>query len=184
MSLHETLCAKEEALAGIAASIASGCRPCTRRWLQAARAQGACERSIRLAIETGLAVRADATREMADFADAQQGSPPDLDDAFRTDRTRLVEVFSCGAALAVRSAVGLERHIDSARGYGATTAQISTAVSIGRAVCTMAGQEVEKVIGRSALDASPTFSGNWCCEALSAGAVAPETGCGCAGERS
>ncbi len=183
MSLEVGLCAIDEGRAGIAASIASGCRPCTRRWLQAARAQGACERSIRLAIEAGLAVRADATREMADFADAQQSNPPELDDAFRADRARLFEVFSCGAALAVRSAVGVERHIDSARGLGATTAQISTAVSIGRAVCKMAGEQAEKVIGRSGLDPTPTFSGNWCCESLSAGAVAPETPCGCPGQR-
>lgn len=184
MSDNENLSAKEEALAGIAASVASGCRPCTRSWIHAARTHGACERGIRLAIDAGLAVRAEATREMADFADAQQGAPPELDDAFRADRTRLVEVLSCGAALAARSAVGVERHIDSARGYGATTEQISAAVAVGRAICKEAEKQVEKVVQRSDLVATPSLSGNWCCETLRAEAAAPSTGCGCGGERS
>lgn len=184
MSSNEALSAKEEALTGIAASIASGCRPCTRRWLKAAQSTGACDRSIRLAIEVGLAVRAEATAEMADFADALQAAPPQVDDAFRAERTRLIEIFSCSAAIAVQSAVGLERHIDTARGYGATTAQLSTAVGIGRATRKMGGEQAEKVVARAELDATPAFAGNWCCDSLSTGSVGPEGGCGCGGQRS
>jgi len=181
MSAEEPLSTKEETLVGIAASLAAGCRPCTRRWLTAARAEGACDRSISLAIETGLAVRDAATREMADFADAQQGNRPQVEEAFRADRTRLIEVLSCGAALAARSAVGLERHIDSARGYGATTAQISAAVLIGRMTSKMASEQAERVAERSGLDATPALSGDWCCEATRKPTAATETGCKCGG---
>jgi alkylhydroperoxidase/carboxymuconolactone decarboxylase family protein YurZ len=182
MATDEALSPKEEALIGMAASIAGGCRPCARRWLKAARSAGACERSVRLAIETGLAVHATATREMADFAEAQQGSVPDVDEAFRSSRARFVELLSCGAALAARSAVGLERHLDSARGCDATPAQIGTALAIGRAVGEMAAEEAQKVIRRSGLDGPATLSGPWCCETLSAAAKA-QGGCGCAGEQ-
>ena len=181
MATDEALSPKEEALIGIAASIAGGCRPCTRRWLKAARSAGACERSVRLAIETGLSVHATATREMADFAEAQQGSVPDVDEAFQSARARFVELLSCGAALAARSAVGLERHLDSARGFGATPPQIGTALAIGRAVGEMAAEEAQKVIRRAGLDGPATLSGPWCCDTLSAATKAPG-GCGCTGE--
>jgi alkylhydroperoxidase/carboxymuconolactone decarboxylase family protein YurZ len=184
MSQNEPLTAKQEALAGVAASIASGCRPCTRIWMQAARKQGACERSIRLAIDSGLAVREAATREMADFAEAQQGAVPDVDDAFRAERTSLIEVFSCAAATAAQTALGLERHIDSARGYGATTEQISVAVAIGRAIRKEAGKQVEKVVNRCELTAAPSLAGEWCCETLKSDAAEPPKGCCCDGGRS
>ena len=184
MPVDQNLSAKEEALVGIAASVASGCRPCTRSWIRAARQQGACERGIRLAIESGLAVREAATREMADFAEAQQGTVPDLDAAFRADRTSLVEVLSCAAAIGVQSSVGLERHIDSARGYGATTQQISAAVVLGRAIRHEAGKQVEKVVARSDLEAAPALRGSWCCETLLAEGSAPAEECGCRGGRS
>ena len=183
MSHEEKLSAKHETLVGMAASIAAGCRPCTRRWLQAARSVAAGDLEIRLAVATGLAIREAATREMADFADAQLGSAGEPDETFRAEQPLLVELLSCGAAIGAQTALGLERHIDSARGYSATIAQISTAVGIGRTTRKMAGEEAEKVARRAGLDEAPTFSGPWCCEALSNGSVAPKSGCGCSGER-
>ena len=172
---------KEEALAGIAASIAAGCRPCTRRWMHAARGAGACERGIRLAVETGLAVREASTREMAEYAAALQKGVPELDEAFRTERARLVEVFACGAALAVRSVEGLEERIAAASDRGAAPAEIGSAILIARAVAKAAGDEAEKVVTHADLGPQPTLSGKWCCESLSAADRAP---CGCEGGRS
>jgi alkylhydroperoxidase/carboxymuconolactone decarboxylase family protein YurZ len=171
---------KEEALAGVAASIAAGCRPCTRRWLHAARGAGACERGIRLAIETGLAVRSAATREMADYAAALQPGPPEVDDAFRAERARLVEVLACGAALAVRSVEGLEQRIQAACDRGATPTQIGSAIAIARAVAKASGDEAEKVVTYADLGPQPTLSGTWCCETLSTADRAP---CNCEGDR-
>lgn len=181
MSNPETLSAKQGALVGVAASVASGCRPCLRTWVQAARAQGACERGVRLAIETGLAVRAAATQEMADFAEALQGVPPVVDEAFKAERTGLIELFSCVAALCVHSTVGVERHIDSGRGYGVNTEQLSAAAAIGRAVHDATCRTVEDVLLRAKLSDKPTLAGNWCCESLSAAATAPSGGCACTG---
>jgi hypothetical protein len=77
---------KEASLAGLAASIAAGCRPCTKHWIDQARAKGACERGIRLAIETGLVVRTSATEAMVGFAASIQNSPPAFDAEFRLQR--------------------------------------------------------------------------------------------------
>jgi alkylhydroperoxidase/carboxymuconolactone decarboxylase family protein YurZ len=171
---------KEEALAGIAASIAAGCRPCTRRWMHAARGAGACERGIRLAVETGLAVRSAATREMADYAATLQAGPPDVDEAFRAERARLTEVLACGAALAVRSVEGLEERILSACDRGASPTQIGSAIVIARAVVKASADEAEKVVAHAELGPPPTLSGKWCCESLS---VADRAPCACEGDR-
>jgi alkylhydroperoxidase/carboxymuconolactone decarboxylase family protein YurZ len=182
MPLDESaaLSVKEEALAGLAASIAAGCRPCTRRWLNEARAAGACERGIRLAIETGLSVRSSATSAMADFAASIQAGSPELDQAFRSERARLTEVFACGAALSLRSTEDFKRRLAAARQHDATGTQIGAALAIARAVCTVAGEEVEKVIRRAELDTAPRLAGKWCCESLD---PVPAKGCGCGGER-
>jgi alkylhydroperoxidase/carboxymuconolactone decarboxylase family protein YurZ len=171
---------KEEALAGVAASIAAGCRPCTRRWVHAARKAGACERGIRLAVETALAVRSAATREMADYAATLQAGAPEVDEAFRSERARLAEVLACGAALAVRSVEGLEERILSACDRGATPAQIGSAILIARAVAKASGDEAEKVVAHADLGPQPTLSGQWCCESLS---VADRAPCDCEGGR-
>jgi alkylhydroperoxidase/carboxymuconolactone decarboxylase family protein YurZ len=183
MPLDEStpLSVKEEALAGLAASVAAGCRPCARRWLSAARSAGACERGLRLAIETGLSVRSDATREMADFAAALQADPPELDQAFRSERARLVEVLACGAALALNSSEGLERHIGAARSHGASHAQIGASLAIAHAVRNAAGDEAANVVQRAGVDVAPRLSGKWCCESLRVADPAPP--CGCQGER-
>ncbi len=173
MSSPETLSATQEALVGVTASVASGCRPCLRIWMHAARGQGACERSLRLAIETGLAVRAAATQEMADFAEALQGTPPAVDDAFRADRAGQIEVLSCVAALCIHSTVGVERHIDSARGYGVNTEQLSAAAAIGRAVHDTTCKTLEEVLARAKLDEKPALAGNWCCASLRSATAEP-----------
>ena len=102
MSKNE-LPAKEKILVGIGAAVAAGCRPCTRTLLRAARTAGACERSIRLAIETGLYAGTCATREVAAWAEAEQGAAPELDAAFRGEKEKLVAMVLAGAALAANS---------------------------------------------------------------------------------
>ena len=185
MTLDESssLSVKEEALSGVAASIAAGCRPCTHKWLHAARAAGACERGIGLAVETALAARATATREMADFAAALLAGSPEVDEAFRSERARLVEVFACSAALAVNNTDDLGRRIAMGRALGATSTQLGAAIAIARAVGDGARSEALKVVTREELDGPPKLSGKWCCEALSGRDLAPKAGCGCEGER-
>ena len=173
---------KEASLAGLAASIAAGCRPCTNHWLDQARAKGACERGIRLAIETGLAIRTTATEAMAEFAASIQAGPLAIDPEFRSQRAGLIEVMACGAALAVRSTTDLEHQVDLARGHGASTAHISAAIAIARAVCTGAQKEVDQVVRRAGLDlqakpAQPAQTSG--CETPSATDPAPQPGCNC-----
>jgi len=180
LDLSDPLSPKEESLAGLAASIAAGCRPCTSHWLNQARSKGACERGIRLAIETGLSIRTSATAAMAEFAASIQGATPTIDKEFRAQRTGLIEIMACGAALTVRSATDLEHRIDLARGLGQSTAQISAAFAIANAVCAGANNEVDNVILRAGLDTKTAKTAKTtCCETPSTDAPAPQTACNC-----
>jgi hypothetical protein len=100
---NDDLAAKEKILVGLGAAMAAGCRPCTRTLIRAARAAGACERGIRLAIETGLYAATCATRDMATRADPGQGAAPELATAFRTEKARLTALVLAGATLAANS---------------------------------------------------------------------------------
>ena len=172
---------KEKSLAALAAYIAAGCRPCTSHWLDEARAKGACERGVRLAIETGLSVRTSATGAMADFAASLQAGPPVLDEEFRSQRAGLIEIMACGAAFAVRSTTELEHHIDLARRSGAGTEQIGAALVLARGVRAAAGKEVDKVVEQAGLDVRARLAGTSCCEKPAAGDSAPVSTCGCHG---
>ena len=171
------LSAKEESLAALAASIAAGCRPCTSHWLDQARAKGACERGVRLAVETGLSVRTRATAAMAEFAASLQARPPVLDEAFRSQRAGLIEVMACGAALAVRSTTELEQRIDLARRRGVSTEQIGAALALARGVRAAAGKEVDKVVEQAGLDVHAKLAGTLCCEAPVETESAPVCNC-------
>jgi alkylhydroperoxidase/carboxymuconolactone decarboxylase family protein YurZ len=174
---------KEESLAALAASIAAGCRPCTSHWLDEARAKGACERGARLAIETGLSVRTSATGAIAEFAASIQAGSPVLDEEFRSQRARLIEVMACGAAFAVRSTTELEHRIDLARRRGASTEQIGAALVIARGVRAAAGNEVNNVAEQAGLDVRAKLAGTSCCETPAATDFAPEPACNCHGGR-
>jgi alkylhydroperoxidase/carboxymuconolactone decarboxylase family protein YurZ len=172
---------KEESLAALAASIAVGCRPCTSHWLDQARAKGACERGVRLALETGLAVRTSATGAMAEFAASLQAGPPVLNEEFRSQRAGLIEVMACGAAFALRSTTELERRIDLARRRGVSTEQIGAALVLARGVRAGAGKEVDKVVEQAGLDVHAKLARALCCEAPVATESAPV--CNCSGGR-
>ena len=175
--LSAQLSAKEEALAALAASIAAGCQPCTRSWIDEARTRGACERSVRLAMETGLSVRGSATNSMTKFADSLQASPPAVDEEFRSQRAGLIDVMACAAAFAVRSSTDLEHFIDLGRKRGASADQLGAALAMARGVRAGADKEVDKIVRQAGLDVRVKLAGTSCCEVAASSAP----GCGYAG---
>ena len=122
---------KEKALVGIGAAVAAGCQPCTTRLLQLARAAGACERGIRLAIETGLATRSSAAEAMGQWAQAEQGQAPLLDESFRSEKQTLVALIAATAAFSANSKATLEGQIAVAEAHDWTKDQIAEALAGG-----------------------------------------------------
>lgn len=181
MQTTNTLSTKERALVGIGAAIATGCQPCTRILMQLARKAGACERSIRLAVESGLQARVRATEAMASWAEAEQGNAPTLDALFLAEKQRLAALIETAAAYAVNSTATLHNEVEQAEALDWANAQIGEALSIGRAVARTAVQKVEKAsvcLGFEFVEVSNSNCGS--SRAAEDGLLSASDGCGCA----
>jgi AhpD family alkylhydroperoxidase len=177
---------KDRALISLAASVASGCRPCTAHHLQSVRAAGACERSVRLALETALTGRASAITAMADWADWCQGSRPEVDHDFRSSKRLVVDLMSVATAVAVNSAPDLELSLATAQRSGATIEQIRATIGIARQIQRVAQEKIEDITNRleqQAPSIATAAATTVCCGAERTGtaeaAVGTKAGCGC-----
>lgn len=180
MSTNE-LSAKEEALVGIGAAVAAGCRPCTRTLIRAARAAGACERGIRLAIETGRYAGTCATRDMADWAEAEQGAAPELDAGFRTEKEKLTALVLAGAAFAANSTDLLGRYLGEAQALDWSNEGIEAALAAAHTVARTAATKTEAAATRLGFSLARAASG--CCpeaQEPEQSEAPPAGGCGCA----
>jgi hypothetical protein len=179
MSTSE-LSAKEKALVGICAAVAAGCRPCTRTLIRVARAAGACERGIRLAIETGLYAGTCATRAMASWAESEQGPAPELDSTFRAEKEKLTALLLAGATLAANSSDLLGRYIREAEALDCSKGQIEAALGAARSVARTAATKIASATAR--LGFSPQEDASACCTLAQESETVepPAAGCGCA----
>jgi hypothetical protein len=182
---EDGLSAMEKILVGLGAAIAAGCRPCTRTLIRAARAEGACERSIRLAIETGRYAGTCATRAIAEWAEGEQGPSPELDADFRADKEKLTALLLAGATLAAHSTELFKRYVGEAEAVDCSKGQIGAALVAAHAVARTAAKKSESAAGR--LGFSLRDDTNACCtldekpdpdESLAACTCAKDKGCG------
>lgn len=183
---NEVFSEKERALIFLAASVASGCRPCTAHHVKSIRAVGACERSVRLAVETALTGRASATTAMAEWADRCQGSRPEVDRDFRGSKRLVVDLMSVATAVAVNSAPDLELSLANAQRSGATMEQIRAAIGIARQIQRVAQEKIEDITNRLEQQAPSTATAEAttaCCGTertdTAEAAVGTKVGCGC-----
>ena len=143
MSTVEILAQKEKELIAVAASIASGCMPCTMHHLKAVREAGASEAEVLGATSIALDVRDSATEVMAEVAQgnlnyeypgkAQSGSLEQLID----------NLVALGAALACNSVAGLDYYLATARMAGASSHQIQTSIGIARSIRKSAAEKAD-----------------------------------------
>jgi AhpD family alkylhydroperoxidase len=176
---HEpTLSAKDKTLIAVGAAIAAGCRPCLERTVQLARGAGACERSIRLAIETALEARTRQVESLAEWAATVQGGKPEVDESFRRERAQLVELITCGSALALRDAKSLPARLAGAAETGSNARMIASALAIARSVAetatSVAEEAISSVVRSNAADPVP------CC-GVDRPVESPSGGCSCDG---
>ncbi len=176
---HEpTLSAKDKTLIAVAAAIASGCRPCLERTVQLARGAGACERSIRLAIEIALEARAKQIESLAEWAETVQGGKPEVDEGFRRERAPLVDLVTCGTALALRDAKSLPARLAGAMETGSNERMIASALAIARSVAetatSVAEGAVSSLVSSGTADPIPAS----CCAGVRPSAN-PAGGCSC-----
>jgi hypothetical protein len=176
----DELSGKEKALVGIGAAVAAGCRPCTRTLIRAARAAGACERGIRLAIETGLYAGTSATRDMAAWAQAEQGAAPELDADFRAQKERVTALILAGAALAANSTELFGRYVGEAEALDWSKAEINGGLAAAHTVARTAAAKIASAAARMGLSLQDAAAVACPSEQEPDDVAAPTSaGCGC-----
>jgi len=181
MTSSNTLSAKEQALVGIGAAIVAGCQPCTTRLIRAARAAGACARSIRLAIESGRSASTRAIEAMALWAEREQAQTPVLDESFRLEKEKLAALIAAGAAFAAHSTATLDSQLLNAQAYDWTNVQIAEALSVASTVAKTAAGKVEAAAIRVGFPIAKLDDS--CCgepRAADGNQAVATGGCGCA----
>jgi AhpD family alkylhydroperoxidase len=160
------LSAKEQALVGVALSVASGCKPCTERYVRAAEEAGACKRGIRLAIESALVAREQATTEIAAWAESLQGGKPELDESFIAPRALWQAIYATGTAFAQRGTLAVEGNAAQAVELGATKAQLVAVFAQARVILATSGEHTERKVaelGLSSKSDSAVTTGGCAC---------------------
>lgn len=147
MTTRETLTQKEKELVAVAASIASGCLPCTTYHIKAVREAGASEAEVLGAIGIALDVRDYATEIMAEAA---QGNL-NYEYPGKTQPTSMQQpidnLLAIGAALACNSVTGLEYYLTVAKAAGISIRQIQTAMGIAQGLRKEAAEKADMTIG-------------------------------------
>lgn len=148
ISTAEKLSQKEKEFVAAAASIASGCLPCTSHHIKLFREAGATEAEICDVIEIALRVRNNVTQIMAKAAQGNQNHEYPKEAYSGLLGQPLRELVSLGAALACNSTAGVEVYLSRAREAGATTRQIKTAALLALAIREEAANQAETVFER------------------------------------
>lgn len=138
---------KEKELVAVAASIASGCLPCTTQHIKLARETGATDGEVLRSIYIALDVRDNATEIMAEAALGNPVNEYPIKGQPGSMGQPVDDLISMGAALACNSVAGLEYHMWKARMAGASTRQIQTAMGIARAIRKEAEEKTGAIIG-------------------------------------
>lgn len=147
MSTVEILTQKEKELVAVAASIASGCVPCTVHHIQAVREAGASEAEVLGVTRIALDVRDNATEVMAEVAEGNLSYEYPGKARSRSLEQPIDYLVALGAALACNSAAGLEYYLATARAAGASIRQIQTAIGVVRSIRKAAAEKADVRIG-------------------------------------
>ena len=146
MSTVEVLTQKEKELVAVAASIASGCVPCTMHHLKALREAGASESEVLGTTRIALDVRDNATEMMAEVAQGSQNYEYPGKAQSGPIKQPIDYLIALGAALACNSVTGLEYYLAATKAAGASTRQIQTAIGIARSIRKSAAEKADSRI--------------------------------------
>ena len=147
MSTIEILTQKEKELIALAASIASGCVPCTMHHIKAVREAGAAEVEVLGATRVALDVRDNATEVMAEVAQGSLNYEYPGKAQSGSIKQPIDNLVALGAALACNSVAGLEYYSATTKAAGASTRQIQTAIGIARSIRKSAAEKADSRIG-------------------------------------
>ena len=154
MSTEKILTQKEKELIAVAASIASGCVPCTTHHIKSLRGAGASEAEMLSATRIALDVRDTATEMMAEIAQGNLNYEYPREAQSASMEQPIDDLVAIGAALACNSVAGLEYYWTKASAAGVSTYQFQTAIGIARSIIKEAAKKAE-ITSASLVESTP-----------------------------
>jgi AhpD family alkylhydroperoxidase len=158
---------QERELVAVATSVAAGCRPCTTYHLEKASAVGVTEAEVRRAVERAGSVGRSASESMRRHALADAGGDGGIPSPEAGgDPTRIGELVSIGAAFAVSSTSGLEKHLEQAAELGVGDADVREVVELAAFIRNQAASHAARLAGLDGTAGEPPASqrpGRGCC---------------------
>jgi AhpD family alkylhydroperoxidase len=137
---------KEKELVAIAASVASGCVPCTMHHIKSVHEAGASDAEIFAAICIALDVGDNATEVMGEIAQGNQNKKYPAQTQSSSLEQGMEVLVSIAAALACNSVAGLEYYVAAAGVAGVSTRHIKTTIAIARDIRKSAAEKADAAI--------------------------------------
>lgn len=136
---------KEKQIVYLSASIAAGCRPCTKYHLRKSSDIGLSEFYIKALIASAISIRKKATYSMESFT-ANQNSGDDIKLEVQRNINRNDILAGIAAAYSVNFPSGLKKYISFCRHNGITKRELEEVIAISRSVIDMARAHVDMIM--------------------------------------
>ncbi len=138
---------KEKELVNIAASVATGCKPCTDYHFKKVREAGASDAEIKQSISDAMVVRESAKEIMESHGLKHLGIATNKADRVGAEKTtRITELVSIAAAFAVNCTSNLEAHVAMSGTVGISDDEVASVLDAAQFIKSEAGHYVEDIV--------------------------------------
>ena len=147
MEMGETFSNKEEQQIYLGASIASGCRPCTKYHLKRSSEAGLTDIEIEKIIAFVISIRDNATRSMESFA-RNQNKGEFIEEVMLESLNRSNILVGIAATYSANFPLGLEAYLSLARDNGLSSKKCNEVIALSKSVVCKARAHKDMVSDR------------------------------------
>jgi len=147
----------EKELAYLSASIASGCRPCTKYHLQKSRAIGISDDEIKIVIAAAISIRKNAASSIDSFAHAHSMAEKD-EEINKEKPDRKQAIASIAAAYSVNCSSSFKNQLDRVRKSGITDQELSEIINLSKLIVDQARAHMDLIAGNTRRDKEAKYN--------------------------
>ena len=147
MEMGEIFSNKEEQLIYLGASVASGCRPCTKYHLKRSSEAGLTDIEIEIAFTFGISIRDQATRSMESFVQ-NRNKVENIEELKQESLSRSDLLVGIAATYSVNFPLGLERYLILGKDFGLSSKEFKEIIALSKSVIGKARAHTDMVSDR------------------------------------
>ncbi len=151
MKTEDKLNKNDRHLAYLGASIASGCRPCTKFHLKRSSEMGLTEEEINKSIALAISIRSTATQSMEMLA-CNQKTGNSIKEEIQGSINRNEILVGIAATYSINFPSGLENYLRKGRDLGITNSELTEIIKISKSVIDMAKAHVDMITDKAGLE--------------------------------